>query len=84
MRNILAVFSSRNQAMQLSTSIKKMGIRNKTINTPRELGEACSLSVVFLEKDILQVKYILSKGNYSSCKGLYIMTGDFVRKYLPV
>ena len=84
MRNILAVFSSRNQAMQLSTTLKRVGIRNKTISTPRELGESCSLSVVFLEKDILQVKYILSKSNYSLYKGLYIMTGNLVRKYLSI
>ena len=84
MRNILAVFNNRNQAMQLSTNLKRMGIRCKTINTPRELSEDCSLSVLFLERDLPQIRYVVSKNVFSAFKGLYIVTGDLFRKYIAI
>lgn len=84
MRNVIAVFRVRNEAMQLSSSLKRIGIRHKTINTPRELGEGCSLSIIFLERDIVQIRYMISKNTYSSFKGLFVISGDVYRKYLPI
>ena len=47
MQNIIAVFSSRNYAMQFATLLRKLGINNKIKDTPRELSSSCGISVVF-------------------------------------
>lgn len=84
MRNILAVFTNRNHTMQFSSYLKRLGVRNKTINTPRELTVSCGISILFLEKDFSQARFILSKGNFGSFKGFYIVTGEVFRKYQPI
>ncbi len=85
MRNIIAVFNNRNGAMQFASSLKRTGVRCKTISTPRELSESCGISVVFLEQDIGRARYVLSALKIGSFKGFYAIIGnDIFKKYQPI
>ncbi len=81
MRNVLAVFGNRNHTMQFASYLKRLGIRCKTVDTPRALSEACGISVVFFEKDIEFVKAVLNKLRLITFRGLYLEMGDIFKKY---
>ena len=81
MQNIIAVFNNRNQAMQFATALKRIGIRNKTIDTPRDLSSSCGISVVFDGNYISRAKVVLERLRLLSGTKLYIITGDLFRKY---
>ena len=84
MEKIIAVFNNRNQALHFASILKRIGVRTKTINTPRDLSVACGISVVFERKFIGQARNVLEKlGLYASVR-MYIVSGDLFVKYLPV
>ena len=85
MDNVIAVFNNRNQSMQFASMLKKMGVANKTINTPRELSVSCGISVVFSMNNIKQAEYVLKSYNFGAFVGLYrIKSGGFIKKYQPI
>lgn len=84
MRNVLAVFGNRNHTMQFASYLKRLGVRCKTVDTPRALSEACGISVVFFEKDIEFAKAILSKLRLATFRGLYLEVGDIFKKYMRI
>lgn len=43
----------------------------KIINTPKEAGVGCGLSVKLLMRDLSRAKLVLSRGNYPSFIGIY-------------
>ena len=83
--NIIAVFSNRNKSMQFASYLKRMGIRNQTIDTPRELSVSCGISVVFNFSEINRAKYILNKINLNSFVGFFkiVFVGHF-KKYIRI
>ena len=84
MQNIIAVFSSRNYAMQFATILKKLGIRNSIKDTPRELSSSCGISVVFDNKYLGRAKTIIESNRLMSSVKLYIVSGDVFKKYFPI
>lgn len=84
MRNVLAVFGNRNHTMQFASYLKRLGLRCKTVDTPRALSEACGISVVFFEKDIELVKAVLNKLRLVTFRGLYLEIGDIFKKYTRI
>lgn len=84
MRNVIAVFGNRNHTMQFASYLKRLGLRCKTIDTPRALSEACGISVVFFEKDIELVKAVLNKLRLVTFRGLYLEIGDIFKKYTRI
>jgi len=81
MKNIIAVFNSRNKALQFATMLKKMGIRNKSVDSPRELSASCGISVVFDAGALSRVRLILMRLNMYDFVKLYVITGDIFKKY---
>lgn len=81
MKNIIAVFNSRNKALQFATMLKKMGIRNKSVDSPRELSASCGISIVFDAGALSRAKLILMRLNMFDFVKLYIITGDIFKKY---
>lgn len=81
MRNIIAVFNNRNQAMKFASCLKRLNVRNKTISTPRELSVSCGLSVIFLENGIAQAKYVINSNQMSAFSGFYLVLNDYLKKY---
>lgn len=78
MRNIIAVFGNRNHTMQFASYLKRLGIRCKTINTPRELTVSCGISIVFLERDLQRVRGLIYQLKLSSYVGMYLVLSDNV------
>lgn len=78
MRNIIAVFGNRNHTMQFASYLKRLGIRCKTINTPRELTVSCGISIVFLERDLQRVRGLIYQLKLSSYLGMYLVLSDNV------
>ena len=84
MENIIAVFKSRNMAMQFASYFKRMGINAKTINTPRELSVSCGLSVIFNVKFLPQAKSLIEKYGYKNNVKLYVSGGDLYGKFRQI
>lgn len=80
--NIIAVFNSRNKAMQFASNLKRLGIPSKTISTPRELSVSCGVSVIFIGSYLLRVRDILKKLGDTSNVKLYLVGGN--KKYTPI
>lgn len=78
MRNIIAVFGNRNHTMQFASYLKRLGIRCKTINTPRELTVSCGISIVFFERDLQRVRGLIYQLKLSSYLGMYLVLSDNV------
>ena len=81
MQKIIAVFGNRNQALQFATALKKLGIKNKTIDTPRELSSSCGISIIFDGQFFSRAKMILARYKLYGSVKLYMITGDLFKKY---
>lgn len=80
METILAVFGNRSHTMQFASYLKRMGVRCKTISTPRELSVSCGISAVFPVQNLAQAKFIINKYNFSSFNKFYVMMSNGVFK----
>jgi hypothetical protein len=79
---VVGVFGNRNQTMQFASILKRMGIRNQTIDTPRELSVSCGISVIFNYDDLDRVRYILNKVRLSSFIGFFkVIINSHFKKY---
>lgn len=84
MESLIAVFNNRNQAMQFASYLKRLGIRSKTINTPRDLSVSCGISVVFGSKNLNQVKNLIKTYGYISSVKIYFITNNSFKKYQQI
>lgn len=67
----LAVFSSRNETLYLAKMLLANGYRAGVINTPKEAGLACGISVKFEERNLPNVKIFLTSKPFRSFVGIY-------------
>lgn len=81
MENMVAVFNNRNKAMQFASMLKRLGVKSKIINTPRELSVSCGISVVLDSRNLGQVKNIIEKYGFRDVVKLYLVSGELFRKY---
>ncbi len=84
MQNIIAVFNSRNHAMQFASMLKKLGIANKVKDTPRELSASCGISVVFDSRFLGRAKSLIDRYRLAMHVRLYLISGDIFKKYFPI
>lgn len=82
--NIIAVFSNRNKSMQFASYLKRLGIPNKTMNTPRELSISCGVSVVFNSRYLNKVRELMYKLGLNSGIRLYAIHFNGPKKYSPI
>lgn len=66
MSEILAVFRSRSQAIDCNQNLKNLGIQSTLINTPKEAGVGCGLSVKVPYAAMPRLKKIIAAGRYSA------------------
>ncbi len=66
---MLAVFRSRSQAMDCITKLRAFNVSAQIINTPKEAGVGCGLSIKFPMSAATRVKSLISRTNYSSFYG---------------
>lgn len=84
MQNIIAVFSSRNHAMRFATMLRKLGIKNKVKDTPRELSSSCGISVIFENMYLGRARSLIEQYRLQAHVRLYLISGDVFKKYFPI
>ena len=67
----IAVFRSRNETLYLANMLKNIGIPVGIINTPKEAGQACGISVRFDERALQRVKQCLLAKPFRAFAGFY-------------
>ncbi len=70
----IAVFRSRNETLYLANMLKNLGVPAGIINTPKEAGQACGISVRFEEQSIYRVKQCLSSKPFRAFAGFFRIT----------
>lgn len=71
MRYCLSVFKSRNETLYFANMLMKNGYRANIINTPKQLGLPCGISVQFAENLLGIARSLLMTKNFSSFVGFY-------------
>jgi hypothetical protein len=84
MNYVIAVFSSRSESLTYSNLLKKSGVENFVVQTPKEAGRTCGLSVKFNHDYFEYAKKVLSSYRFVSFQGFYIpnnqQNSHFVRR----
>lgn len=83
MTEILAVFRSRSQAIDCNARMRAFNVPAQLINTPKEAGVGCGLSVKFPAGVALRAKSVIARANYSSFYGYMkvdLRSGKFIIK----
>lgn len=71
MTEFLAVFRSRVQAADCNSRLRMNGINCSLINTPKETGVGCGLSVKIPQNQIARARGLIAQGRYSAFYGYY-------------
>lgn len=74
MNFIIAVFKSRNETLYLANMFKASGICVDIINTPKEAGQACGISVKFNERFLSFANQCLNSKPFRAFVGFYRIT----------
>ena len=61
MADIIYVFRSRNETMAFADVLKRSGIRNTVVNTPRECMSGCGIFGAFPYKSTFQGRFSFEK-----------------------
>ena len=69
----MAAFRSRSQTMRLFQAAKNDGIPCSVIDTPREAGAGCGISMRYCPENHRAVKNLYSCGDYNSFIGFFKM-----------
>lgn len=69
MTEILAVFRSRSQAIDCMTKMRALNIPASLVNTPKEAGVGCGLSLKFTQQAANRAKSVIARMNYSAFYG---------------
>ena len=79
MIELLAVFRSRSQAMDCNSRLRRYGIPSNLINTPKEAGVGCGLSVKFPKEAEMHARAVISRGKYSAFYGFMTVNTNYGR-----
>ena len=71
MTEILAVFRSRSQAVDCNMRLRSYGVPSNLVNTPKEAGVGCGLSVKIPQNMLARAKVIIAGGRYPAFYGYY-------------
>lgn len=83
MHYILAVFKSRNETLYFANLLMKNGYHANIINTPKQLGLSCGISVQFSQSLLGIARSFLGLKNFNSFFGFYLFelnNGNIVLK----
>ncbi len=72
----LAVFRSRNETLYLANLLSRNGYRVMVINTPKDAGLACGISLKFDERILGIVKDFIFTRPFRSFGGFYRVTSS--------
>ena len=71
MKFVIAVFTSRNETLYFVKMFKSNGLYADVINTPKEAGQACGISVRFEERLLSVAQNFLNAKPFRSFYGFF-------------
>ena len=71
---LIAVFRSRNETLYFANMFKSKGMQVSIVNTPKQAGQTCGISVKFDPKYLSYAKYFLSSKPFRAFQGIYRLT----------
>ncbi len=75
----ICVFRSRTETLLFSNFLRNNGIATAIVNTPKEAGQACGISVKFNLSSLEIVRSMLALRRYPSFAGMYKITSMGMR-----
>ena len=72
MNSVIAVFGSRSETLTFSNALRRMGVANQIVSTPRQAGRTCGISVKFGYEYFQYGKIVLNQGRFVSFHGFFI------------
>ncbi|MDE7330239.1 MAG: DUF3343 domain-containing protein [Clostridia bacterium] len=81
MTELLAVFRSRSQAADCNAKLRINGVPSNLINTPKEAGIGCGLSVKIPQNMAARAKALVLQQRYSAFYGFYAMKTVYGRTF---
>lgn len=72
MNYVIAVFMSRSETLSFANMLKRIGLPVMIVQTPKEAGRTCGISVKFPYEHFSYAKEILSRMRSASFHGFYI------------
>ena len=70
---IVIAFRSRTHTIKFSEFLKKSGVENEIINTPKEAGVGCGLSVKISKNSVQSVKRVVAVVGMKSFAGFFLV-----------
>ena len=80
MQFAIAVFKSRNDTLLFANLLRNNGVMTAIVNTPKEAGQACGISVKFPIESLPIAKGLLSLRRVASFAGFFKVTDLGLRK----
>ena len=80
MEYIVVAFRSREHTVKFSGYLTAQGIPNSIINTPKEAGVGCGLSVKINKSAFYAVKNLMRNGSPSSFAGFFSVSENYGRR----
>ena len=74
MEYVLIAFRSRAHTISFSQYLSAHGVRNEIVNTPKEAGVGCGLSVKISKSIFQMVKRALFSRQYSTFAGFFLVS----------
>ena len=71
MRDMIAVFTSRRDAIRFANALAMRGVPSRAMGTPSSVGPSCGLSVRFSTRAESIARRLLSSDDFQSFRGFY-------------
>jgi hypothetical protein len=71
MAYIIAVFKSRNETLYFANLLRNNNVQSFVVNTPKEAGLSCGISVKIEERFFPLAKYLLASKPFRAFHGFY-------------
>ena len=72
MNHVIAVFSSRSETLSFANMLRRMGVPSMVVQTPKEAGRTCGISVKFSYDNFEVAKQIFLSVKFMSFQGFYL------------
>lgn len=73
---MIVVFSSRNETLYFAQALRSQGYYYQIVNTPKEAGQACGISVKIAESLFAVARGILANRPFRAFVGIFRMSGS--------
>ncbi|MEG1499983.1 MAG: putative Se/S carrier-like protein [Clostridia bacterium] len=84
MSKILATFRSRSETLSFASIVKSYGVMVEIVSTPRSCNVTCGISAKFDSYFVEEAKEILSRRNFTTFAGLYLILENNYSKEITV